>query len=270
MKLKQRKVGIFLILGCLFWNGCKSATEDDIFTEMPDTQKAVAQMNMVTDMQISSETENYNKSLEDLPINTEGNTQINTEIQKEDIPLNEKITIKENCTQITNDMANKAFDELKQQLSDAYVGIYDCENFRMKVASEEVREDALIWVQITLSYDRIPVRKVEDDPFIMGMQEARDELTDENKIAIADEVIEGWKREKQGFLQEMKDEPRCSETDWYIIFAPESETYMIFHKGIYGNSDKMIMLKDYIQKVCQEDVEDKKAQGRVKLLEALE
>lgn len=247
MTLQRKITGMLLLFGvCLLLNGCRSSVDNHLHTEVSVIQEPVTEINIVTDVQAG------------------------TEITKDDIPLNEEITIKENCTQIANNTLNDVFNELKQQLSDVHAGIYNYENFKMKVVSEKIQEDGSGWTQVTLSYDRIPVRGVEDDPFIIGMQEARDGLTDEKKIAAADEIIEGWRREKEGNIQELKDEPRCSDIDWYIAFSPDKDSYTIYHKGVYGNKDEMVELKDYIQKFCKEDAEDKKAQGQARLLESLE
>lgn len=215
------------------------------------------------DTQTISETEENAPSVE-----TE--TVINSETPKDDVPLDEGITIKETCTQISHKMTNEAFKELQQQMTDAYGGIYRHENFAMNIFSEQEQKNGLIWEQMTVSYDRIPVREVEDDPFIVGMAEARNELTDSEKIAAADKVMEGWLIEMEGAYHELEHEPRCSETDWYIVFDPGSENYTIFHRGIYGDSDKMILLEEYSRKFWQEDAEARKEQGRARLLESLE
>ena len=187
-------------------------------------------------------------------------------VPEKNVPLDERITIQESCTQLSNKMANEVFEELQELILAPQEGIYKIENFTMKVYGEKEKKDGLIWETVKIQSDWTLTRKPEDNPFIMGMMEARDELENPEKIAYADQVIDGWLVEFEAYYLVKEEQP----IEVFLAFEPGEEDYMLYFHDTYEDSDEMVPLKEYSKEHWGEDTELRKEMGRERLLEDLE
>lgn len=189
--------------------------------------------------------------------------EVNYLTEKNKVPLDEGITIAKKCRQIKNKMANEVFQELKKQLKAAYKGRANLEDFSMEVKEEKEAGGGIVQEKIVLKCRWMSTRKAEEDPFILGMMEIRDALTDKDEIQTANEAIDGWLAELNGYRT--SEEAHSYTMTVSIAFRPGSQEYELYSD--YGKLDELVLLEEYIQDHIVEDVEQRKQDGRIWMLE---
>lgn len=191
---------------------------------------------------------------------------------KEEEPLQEEIEIQKSSKRISNRLANAVFAYIKEQISASNEGFGRCENFRFVISGERKRKDGRIWEKLWIYYDLIPVRKPEESPFIIGMKEARDELTDKEQIVCADREIEGWIKGLEYDYEQQKEEPDMWNQMW-LAYEPDGEDYTVYcdttdYSDRQSPRYKQVTLEEYI-KQHTEDYDLRKKEGREYIAEAV-
>ncbi|MCT4565346.1 MAG: hypothetical protein N4A68_13675 [Maledivibacter sp.] len=87
---------------------------------------------------------------------------------------------------------------IAKDIKDMYIkyfdkNVYKLENFNYEFNSEE--NEAKRTVDVNVYFDITLIRNPIDNPFILGMKQAISELNDKDKIAIAENIMEGWIQE---------------------------------------------------------------------------
>lgn len=195
---------------------------------------------------------------------TEGTAQTET-VSKEDVALADGITIQKSSKWISNRLANKAFEDIRGQITASNEGISQCENFTLVISSEKKKDDGLIWEKLWVYYDLIMVREPEENPFLLGMKEGRDSLSDADEIAYADEEIDGWYKELEGNFQQQNEEPNMWQQMW-LAYDPDGEEYTIYCESSVDGNYELVILEEYM-KERTEDYDLEKIKGKEYILE---
>ena len=234
-----KKLGFFL-LGMMILSGC-------------GTQEGVQSLKtgIILDTSVSTE------AVKAIETETAAKTEASLE---NGVALDEGIEIQKSSKQISGRLANEVFEDIKGQISASNEGISRCENFKLVISGEKKKEDGLIWEKLWIYYDLVPDREPGEDPFVIGMKDARDELTDREQIACADEEIDGWMKELDGNYQQQKEEPDMWQQMW-LAYDPGGEDYTIYCDTQPDGQYKQVTLEEYI-KQHTEDYELRKAEGR--------
>lgn len=165
--------------------------------------------------------------------------------QKDQVALDKGIEIQKSSKRIPNDLANKAFKEIKEQISASNEGISNCENFELVISSEQ-KKDGLIWEKLWVYYDLIPAREPEEIPFLIGMKQARDKIDDTEQLKRVDEEIDGWYKEFEGNYQQKKEEPNMWLQMW-LVYDPDGEDYTIYCETTPDGRYQLVTLEEYIE-----------------------
>jgi len=195
---------------------------------------------------------------------TEGIAETET-VSEEDVALADGITIQKSSKWISNRLANKAFEDIREQIIASNEGVSRCENFTLVISSEKKKDDGLIWEKLWVYYDLIMVREPEENPFLLGMKEGRDSLSDADEIAYADEEIDGWYKELEGNYQQKNEEPNMWQQMW-LAYDPDGEDYTIYCESSVDGNYKLVILEEYM-KEHTEDYDLEKLRGKEYILE---
>ena len=74
------------------------------------------------------------------------------------------------CSELTDDMAAKIGNEVKEIMTDGQKGTHKLDNFTIAF-SNQTKKDKDIFIDITVMADWKTIRKPEDSPVIIGMNE---------------------------------------------------------------------------------------------------
>lgn len=193
----------------------------------------------------------------------------NCQSQKADVVLDERITIKENCTQISNQMANEVFEDMQEFFFAPTEDRLLHENPRMKIYYER-EKDGMVWETVRLISDWKQIRDSEDHPLIIGMRELQNELLEYHNhpedAQYAEQVIDGWLLELNNpDLAEGKD----SINEAQLAFRPGEDAYTLYFHFKRDEMDEMIPLEEYSHEYLVENTELQKLRGREYVWEAL-
>lgn len=223
--MKNLPRNILFVLSLFLLAGC--ATEE----KQPDGGTE-------TQLEITTQAENV--------VALETETEAEPEItQKDQVTLDKGITIQKSSKKLPNDLANKAYEVIKEQISTSNEGISNCENFELVISSEQ-KKDGLIWEKLWVYYDLIPVREPEDNPFLIGMKQARDKIDDTEQLKRVDEEIDGWYKEFEGNYQQKKEEPNMWLQMW-LVYGPDGEDYTIYCETKPDGRYQLVTLEEYIE-----------------------
>lgn len=104
---------------------------------------------------------------------------------------NEGWRIQEACSEITDEMAEKIYQDILKLEQDLRKGICTVENSRIVFLKEE-RKDNEVTVRAVFESDVTGIRKPKDHPMIQGMYEAKDKLVTDEQREAAETYIQGW------------------------------------------------------------------------------
>lgn len=228
----------FFLLGMLILSGC--GTQEGV--QSPKTET-------ILDTAVSTE------AVYEIETETVAETE---DVPEEEVALDEGIEIQKSSKQISNRLANEVFEDIKGQISASNEGISRCENFKLVISSERKKEDGLLWEKLWIYYDLIPDREPGEDPFVIGMKDARDELTNKEQIACADEEIDGWMKELNGNYQQQKEEPDMWQQMW-LAYDPDGEDYTIYCDTQPDGQYKQVTLEEYIKQHTEDYEQERKA-----------
>lgn len=167
------------------------------------------------------------------------------------------------CSALTDDMAAKIGNEVKEIMIDGQEGAYKLDNFTIAF-SNQTKKDKGIFIDITVMADWKTIRKPEDSPVIIGMNEVVKELKTKEEIDKAKGIISGYIAEMNPYnkLERLPDYFKVrfikGNTNKYELLFPER----IGKTTLYP-------LKEYYNKNFKENREERMKLGRETLLRDL-
>jgi hypothetical protein len=197
----------------------------------------------------------------DSPVNTE-------EVKEEESnqpETEDDIEIVNKCDSLTAEKANAIAKEIKEIIVDTQNGVYKIENFTMEFNNEKI-EDSNIIIDITAESDWTTIRKPEDYPVIMGMNEAVEELDTEEEKEKAKVII-------SGYVANMEAENTKERIPEYLKVKFENKddmNYELLFPEVLDGKTTLYPMKEYFDEHYKENWEEKKELGRETLLRDLE
>ena len=164
-----------------------------------------------------------------------------------DIGLEE--IIEENKVMIT--------DEIYSIISEAEKVRYNIHNPKLEIVNIEIERADCIF-----SADWEWIRKAEDDPMILGMHEAKATLTDEQEIAYADEITQGWISEIECWYGTERIETR-------IVIKQDNDDWILYFPHVEDGQETLYVLSDYAATYWTEDFNARKQNGIIIINEAI-
>ena len=168
------------------------------------------------------------------------------------------------CSELTDDMAAKIGNEVKEIMIDGQEGAYKLDNFTIAF-SNQTKKDKDIFIDITVMADWKTIRKPEDSPVIIGMNEVAKELKTKEEIDKAKEII-------SGYIAEMNPYNKMERLPDYFklrfIKGNTNKYELLFPERIEGKTT-LYPLKEYYNKNFKENREERMKLGRETLLRDL-
>jgi lipoprotein len=167
------------------------------------------------------------------------------------------------CSALTDDMAVKLGNEVKEIMTDGQEGAYKLDNFTIAF-SNQTKKDKDIFIDITVMADWKTIRKPEDSPVIIGMNEAVKELKTKEEIDKANGIISGYIAEMNPY-NKMERLP-----DYFKVRFIKGNTnkYELLFPERIGKTT-LYPLKEYYNKNFKENREERMKLGRETLLRDL-
>ena len=168
------------------------------------------------------------------------------------------------CSELTDDMAAKIGNEVKEIMIDGQEGAYKLDNFTIAF-SNQTKKDKDIFIDITVMADWKTIRKPEDSPVIIGMNEVAKELKTKEEIDKAKEIISGYIAEMNPY-NKMERLP-----DYFKLRFIKGNTnkYELLFPERIGGKTTLYPLKEYYNKNFKENREERMKLGRETLLRDL-
>lgn len=127
---------------------------------------------------------------------------------------------------------------------------YDLSNFELDIA--EIRGDR---ADLFFRADWKLIRKPEDDPFIQGMYQAAETLTDEAEIAHARKIADDW-------VSEMNSWPETERIDTHVVICLDAQNcWRIYYPYVMNGVEELILLDKYAAENWTENAEERRQQG---------
>lgn len=162
-------------------------------------------------------------------------------------------------TEMVEDDKAEITREIYELVSEAQKARYKITNYELQIVSTKGNRADYFFVA-----DWEWIRSVEDDPFIQGLREAAQMLSDENETAYAEEIIDGWTTEMQGWREE------DTEIETKIVaILDETGSYTLYYPYVEDGEETLILLDEYIEDNWIEDSEARKQSGIDTMNEAI-
>lgn len=176
------------------------------------------------------------------------------------------IKIENECENLTSGKANAIAKEIKEIMIETQKDINVLENFSVKFSNERPKEEKTV-IDVTVEADWTTIRKPEDNPVIIGMNEVVESLKTEEEKKKAKVII-------SGFLAEMEGEYNKTERlpDYFrVTFKDKSDlNYEIFCMQSIKEDTILYPMREYYEKNYKENREERIKLGRETLLENME
>lgn len=168
------------------------------------------------------------------------------------------------CSELTDDMAAKIGNEVKEIMIDGQEWAYKLDNFTIAF-SNQTKKDKDIFIDITVMADWKTIRKPEDSPVIIGMNEAVKELKTKEEIDKANGIISGYIAEMNPY-NKMERLP-----DYFKVrfIKGNLDKYELLFPERIGGKTTLYPLKEYYNKNFKENREERMKLGRETLLRDL-
>ena len=174
--------------------------------------------------------------------------------------------IQEDCTKITEEMAEDIYQKVLELEQELYAGREAVENSRIVFLNEETAGAEII-VRAVFETDLTSIRRPEDDPMIQGMYEAKNTLTTDKEKKAAEQYIEGWLLELRPQYQKTQRIP----INIVIKLDAENESeYHLYYPFVEASQETLIPLEQYAMENWMENKEKRKQMARDMLLENVE
>lgn len=162
-------------------------------------------------------------------------------------------------TEIVADHKAEITQQIYSLISEAEKVRYKISNYELKLVS--VEEDRGNYI---FAADWEWIRTIEDDPFIQGLRQAAETLTDEQEKAYAKEIIDGWKAEMQGW----REEDTGIETPIVVMMESE-DSWTLYYPYVEDGEETLILLDEYVEANWTEDSEARLQSGIDTMNEAI-
>ena len=168
------------------------------------------------------------------------------------------------CSELTDDMAAKIGNEVKEIMIDGQEWAYKLDNFTIAF-SNQTKKDKDIFIDITVMADWKTIRKPEDSPVIIGMNEVAKELKTKEEIDKAKEIISGYIAEMNPY-NKMERLP-----DYFKLRFIKGNTnkYELLFPERIGGKTTLYPLKEYYNKNFKKNKEERMKLCRETLLRDL-
>lgn len=165
---------------------------------------------------------------------------------------------KKNMDEIIADCETEITEQIYAVISEAEKVRYEISNYELEVVSiEENRADCIFLA------DWKSIREPEDDPFIQGMKQRAETLSDEQEKAYADEIIRGWIVEMQGWPQSERLETLIT------IISHDIGAWNLYYAHVENGEETLFLLDEYAIDNWTEDAEARKQSGVDTMNEAI-
>lgn len=153
--------------------------------------------------------------------------------------------------------------EIAQQiyavLSKAEKVRYKISNYELEIVNEEGNR-----IDCLFGADWEWIREVEDDPFIQGLRQVAETLSNEQEKTYAEEIINDWIRE----MQSWQEEEQRIETP-IVIVMEDSETWTLYYPFVENGEEALILFDEYAETEWKEDSEARRQSGVDTMNEAI-
>ncbi|MCM1027495.1 MAG: helix-turn-helix domain-containing protein [Roseburia sp.] len=141
-------------------------------------------------------------------------------------------------------------DDIARLIQTAESDRYILGNFELEVAEvENNRADCVFRA------DWKSIRTPEEDPFIQGMYQAMEALTEEDEIRHAEEIIDGWLVEMNSWPEEERLDTRI------VIQLDDTDCWILYYPYVMDGVEELIPLSEYVEENWTEDAEERRRQG---------
>lgn len=148
------------------------------------------------------------------------------------------------------DNKNEIAQQVYAVISEAEKVRYNISNYELELVSEEGnRANFIFWA------DWESIREVEDDPFIQGLRQAAETLSDEQEKAYAEEVIHDWVTEMQGWSETERLETQI------VVMTDDVGTWTLYYPFVEDGKETLILLEEYAVTEWTEDSEARRQSG---------
>ena len=179
---------------------------------------------------------------------------------------NIEVVLKDDITVLSKDMANSISKEIKEIMTSTQEGVHRLENFTITFDRQTSKDDG-IYLDATVDVDWITLRKPEETPVIIGMNQALEELETEEEKKKAEEII-------SGFIVNMDAVNTVERIPSYlkIRFDKEDQTkYELLVAETWDEEDSVLHpMKEYYEENYKENWDEKVKLGKDTLLENME
>ncbi len=153
-------------------------------------------------------------------------------------------------SEMVDDNRQEITEEIYTLISEVQKERYEIKNYELQIYSiEKDRAD------YNFVADWVPIRSVEDDPLMQGMRQAAALLTDEQEKAWAEEYINGWVLEMQGWQE-------TERMDTYVTVVMDGEdSWTLYYSYVMDGKERLILFEDYIRENWTEDAEERRQSG---------
>jgi hypothetical protein len=108
----------------------------------------------------------------------------------------------------------------------------------------------------------IAARATEEDPLILGMQDAVSKLTDQDRKKEAEEIVDGW-------IAELQSQPTEETIGEPIVILLENQEPVLYYSYVEDGEETLIPLQEYADSYCTEDAKARFDEGVSIIEEAL-
>lgn len=153
--------------------------------------------------------------------------------------------------------------EITQEI---YSLISETEQIRYKISNCELKLDSVEGNRGNYIFvaDWEWIRTVEDDPFIQGLRQAAETLSDEQEKVYAEEIIDDWIVE----MQSWRDEDTEIETPIVAVLEGENK-WTLYYPFVEDGKETLILLDEYVKANWTENSEVRQQQGIDTMNEAI-
>ncbi|MCM1189040.1 MAG: helix-turn-helix domain-containing protein [bacterium] len=162
----------------------------------------------------------------------------------------DKYETEKNVSSVIIKNKQEIIDDIARIIQAAESDRYVLGNFELEVAKVENDQADCVF-----RADWKSVRTSEEDPFILGMYQAVEALTEEAEIRHAEEIIEGWIVEMDSWPEEERLDTRI------VIRLDDTDCWSLYYPYVMDGVEELIPFGEYVEENWTEDVEERKQQG---------
>lgn len=157
---------------------------------------------------------------------------------------------KKNINEIIKDNEQKITEQITGIIGKAEDVRYALENCNLEIVSiKGNRADCLFWA------DWKRIREPKDDPFIQGLYQAAEALSDEKEKKYAIEIADGWLAEMQSWPENERLEHQI------VIFVDDTESWLLYYNYVMDGQENLVLLDKYAEENMTENEDERYREG---------